>query len=1166
MASPTANQVERGRIEAMVTKPGRHESYCYSNLLKTRLWEISSFLYKILILDFPTSSWPVCFTQGSFLLLLDPHVTTIMNLATRAVSATNSTAYKQFDSGKRSRRLNSRVGGFTNGQTKHIGSVNGHGAMVGVMPLEDNTLHQTPKSHCCDGAAPVTSSDTRHSPRRTSKPLTALSAKSREALDTSFIDTEFLRRQEEIAYESFIKGDFNEAEQCLHQALQCSHGDPCEHEDLSKLKLQWALYCCLLGEWDKAATIVSELSSSEFTPLTSIYDLRQAIAIALLHEGRLKDAYSTCKPVYEAKKKLLRRDDNDYLACLSLLANICEKRGNITDARSYRQSMPQEWALTNSKDTISPVGYILSRPLLLESILGRKVRICSSQWKAAQLCSNSSKSAKPTGSYGTSPPATASAYRPTSALGGQTRAQRAEPDQARWRVGETDMGKEVTVQNAQPDLRSGDKKQSRSFGIPSKPPELFPSARSGPLLRPTSPKKHTRRASEDTRQISRAWQLDVPHDSNRISPWRPEQEIGHGLSLSVGSASELTKTQHQDSPLRRVRKYRTLRPTNHDTRDERTNQNQPERGAAKSPVQLVSSGSQPNLLSMDPRRILQVQKPQGRFPVTKGRPNEQIKNQADYAKRVVDNDTLAQAVGPPVVESPLSTRYPALRVTAPNMGLLSLDLSRVPSPALSFQVRKVSSSVDMSRLNRPKFIWKVRQNISNLGKSIRPFGESSPGRLPARSKNDIHPRARYFAVSIKYGESDSIAMNTGRESVVICEVPTEINQPPHTAAKAAMIGMKKGIRRGPFFALRESPLIGISGYFSFTRKQSSLTDISDYTVDRSGPRNWPNTATIDPRTGEYQVSYNPEVLSSGFAFDMSWIEQEIAQLADPGQATREHGQIATKELENIVCSLPDFLIRTAWRFWANLLVESKLMQHAKVIPHSVAVVQYYLHCGALKLEAGTQSSSATVVVLNCGEMLVDCVPYLLKGRSTTYSHVDVCSCKTSYMAEMAGFKHAQAEFVKLAAQKLADFNQKLRSKVKSVEIEKRLKILSEYFTRLILPGFQNSGKSWEIPFDLPGRTGGVSSRLTFTDSEVLSCLNPSVSMVRKMLEQTVVLVQPQYEVTHVLLAGPYSASKHLVKELTACLKSVQRRPAKLLNHADASDLCVLGTLTHAISC
>jgi hypothetical protein len=101
----------------------------------------------------------------------------------------------------------------------------------------------------------------------------------------------------------------------------------------------------------------------------------------------------------------------------------------------------------------------------------------------------------------------------------------------------------------------------------------------------------------------------------------------------------------------------------------------------------------------------------------------------------------------------------------------------------------------------------------------------------------------------------------------------------------------------------------------------------------------------------------------------------------------------------------------------------------------------------------------------------------------------------------------------MAAQKLIDFNQKLRSKVKSAEIEKRLKILSEYFNRVILPGFQNSGKSWEIPFDLPGRTGGVSSRLTFTDSEVLSCLNPSVSMVRKMLEQTVALVQPQYEVT-----------------------------------------------------
>ncbi|KAJ4327346.1 hypothetical protein N0V84_002245 [Fusarium piperis] len=248
---------------------------------------------------------------------------------------------------------------------------------------------------------------------------------------------------------------------------------------------------------------------------------------------------------------------------------------------------------------------------------------------------------------------------------------------------------------------------------------------------------------------------------------------------------------------------------------------------------------------------------------------------------------------------------------------------------------------------------------------------------------------------------------------------------------------------------------------------------------------------------------------------MSWIEQEIAQLADPGQATHGQDQITIKELENIVYSLPDFLIRTAWKFWASLLVESKLMQHAKVIPHSVAAVQYYLHCGALKLEAGREFPSATVVVLNCGEMLVDCVPYLLKGGPTTFSHVEICACKTSYMAEMAGLKHAQAEFVKMAAQKLLNFNQKLRSKLKSAEIEKRLKILSEYFTRAILPGFQNSGKSWEIPFDLPGRTGGVSSRLTFTDSEVLSCLDPSVGMVRKMLEQTVILLQPRYEVTRV---------------------------------------------------
>ena len=119
-----------------------------------------------------------------------------------------------------------------------------------------------------------------------------------------------------------------------------------------------------------------------------------------------------------------------------------------------------------------------------------------------------------------------------------------------------------------------------------------------------------------------------------------------------------------------------------------------------------------------------------------------------------------------------------------------------------------------------------------------------------------------------------------------------------------------------------------------------------------------------------------------------------------GQPATPNEPIASLRLEGIVYALPDFLDRTYWKYWTDILGECGLMQHAKVIPQSYAIMQYYLDCDAISLSYSQVAPPSVVVVLHCDEMLVDCIPFSLQLVSPDF--VEVLELGTSSMAEMTG--------------------------------------------------------------------------------------------------------------------------------------------------------------------
>lgn len=185
----------------------------------------------------------------------------------------------------------------------------------------------------------------------------------------------------------------------------------------------------------------------------------------------------------------------------------------------------------------------------------------------------------------------------------------------------------------------------------------------------------------------------------------------------------------------------------------------------------------------------------------------------------------------------------------------------------------------------------------------------------------------------------------------------------------------------------------------FSRPESPLTETSTYTVNLPSPRNWPDELGDSEMIQDYMHLFiDSRDLRQRYLTSTRQIEQQVASLVKTTQLDR----FASLRLEGIVYALPDFLGRALWGFLTMILAECDLMQHAKVVPHSIAVVQYYLDCGALALDDPSSNGQTTAVVLNCDEVLVDCAAYNLQAVSEEYVEISEPPAPL-YVAEFAGY-------------------------------------------------------------------------------------------------------------------------------------------------------------------
>jgi hypothetical protein len=181
------------------------------------------------------------------------------------------------------------------------------------------------------------------------------------------------------------------------------------------------------------------------------------------------------------------------------------------------------------------------------------------------------------------------------------------------------------------------------------------------------------------------------------------------------------------------------------------------------------------------------------------------------------------------------------------------------------------------------------------------------------------------------------------------------------------------------------------------KKESPLTDTSSFTVDSASPRNWLEEFQNLEQEGEGHAELVQDPI---IAAETKAIEVQIANQIRQGKAEA----VSTLKVDAVTYSLPDLVHRTLWRPWSSHLADNSLFQHAKILPHSMTIVQYYIETEAHSFNSLDQYSSnpnpRAIIVLNCDNILVECVPYTI--WKTEAQTINVAECPTSLMMEMAG--------------------------------------------------------------------------------------------------------------------------------------------------------------------
>ncbi|CAM1510854.1 Fc.00g083670.m01.CDS01 [Cosmosporella sp. VM-42] len=462
-------------------------------------------------------------------------------------------------------------------------------------------------------------------------------------------------------------------------------------------------------------------------------------------------------------------------------------------------------------------------------------------------------------------------------------------------------------------------------------------------------------------------------------------------------------------------------------------------------------------------------------------------------------------------------------------------ISRHPIPSYLGPIERLGSSATLPTLGQVRIRWTVRKDMGNI-RGPRPFeGSGRPQLLPSFRATQ-EPEACHIAIMELWSRAGRFALCQG-SSVATCIQAASTYE--NRSLKLESSSAKDVLRK--------------------TRRQGCPMGVG-YTTSLLSPRNWLQELGPKELAGESvkYFSYDMDVAAK-YSTNMRWIERDVASLIAQRRGVTQVESFTPFHLDGLIYALPDFTYRLDWKIITDTLTKSPLLQHARIIPRSIAVVHYYLNSGALALdELGKDNEPKAIVVLNCEDYLVDCSPYL--AEINPQGRIKIIESQTSYMAEVAGLDHASDAFKTLLHKKLPAKYGLATSAGRS----------HYYYFLRILRLFELDGEERTVVADIQMDTSGEvkQEKLTFSHAELLECFAPSVAMVRKMLEETVGKLV-NYMVSHVLVAGNYQRSKYLMNELQQAVNTL--RPAikgtmKLLSDADCQDICTLGALSHAISC
>ncbi|KAK1973567.1 hypothetical protein LZ30DRAFT_765164 [Colletotrichum cereale] len=937
--------------------------------------------------------------------------------------------------------------------------------------------------------------------------------------DDSDVELDFLRNSEELAYERFLSEDYTKAEKFLRMAVERLTGDAAGASNFKQLKLQLALCCCLQDKWNHAAGILASLPKTRPADNLPVLGLLQAISIAHLAEGHLDDAYNACKTVLQGKKKVFERDSEEYYGCLWLFASIHDRRGpeHALEAESVRHSIPRGWTPTIRDILSSPKRFILDQETLVQSIFaGRGGSGQEHQPSPPPVLQQSVENESVCNSgFGTQADFSGHwrTLFPKEPASGFLRAEREEMRGAS--VEETDTGKEMVVVSGEEVVHhSGSQSQLNGGSVGfqdwrTQHQHLSPS-RQGPQssqviqpLPPVSPKRHAHSRSEDLTAP-----LPMRSASHRLSPTPSILENTSGIIRSHSQQSR--PISHLDKVA--VKSTPDL-PSSYCTEARPDVNQRTESAPALHPLRHTRSVNRPVSHS---RLIDEVRQAQARSTSVRetlqqaAQPTEQLYHQQSYIDSLTQPESAGGIVG--------DEFYSTLEVVPPINEIATTATPRSPSslfsPASSSHKLRLSmSNASMNSNSSRRTRWTVQKDIGNIGQPRESGEQSQFLPLPTHSPSS---GLGFVGVSFGIGSDSSVAVRTGHEEVIICQMPvSSFIQKNGESVKSPTSGMRGFMRRANIYSSRNS---------------SPLADTSGFTVDSPSPRNWLND--FDTMDDMSRLIANEKELLAGQQAASAQIEAEVANILSRGQSNATSGTFNSLRLGALVYVLPDLLDRTSRELWTRALEAPPLLQHAKVIPQSYAIVQYYLSSGQLVLDhADPARFESLVVVLNCEEKLIDCTPYSLEVVS--HHFVEIHDLKSTYKAELAGHGHAQARFATLVIDQLRLYERELSRKFDPAAIHEIVQSCCDQFRTIIMPGFDSDGKEWTVEFEIPSAIPGFQhGRLKFANSEIMRCFMQSVSMIKNMLLDTLKhLSSTRASDTQILLAGSYSKSKYLLGHL-----------------------------------